>query len=244
MVKTIKTTSHFIIKSRFGVTAIEYGILAAFMIVAALAAIAYVGNGENSVFAITGTTIENTMLPSGILGTPSVALTGEEASEIQNANQEVANGTASLACLQDMQQNPSTMASNDATCIGPGDGIPPPPSPVINTGNFYNAFNVMGGECGYSQGLQVEQDGTIYAVENLAEGGNGTGHSNPCGPLTFSYNTGFDMPAKSYIFLNSATALYGYGYEPYGCENITPDSYGLYACPANGAVPTQKFTPW
>lgn len=124
------------IARRSAISAITYALLIFLISVLALVAIASTGTGINSVFGLIDQHISvpptNQTMTLAQLGPPNPNLNSEQQSEIANAASEVANGTASLACLAYMNDaaNATSMVNNSATCLGPGLNITPPAEPI------------------------------------------------------------------------------------------------------------------
>lgn len=170
------------------VTGVTYGLLSALIIVAIVGSLSAAGVGVENVFSTAGngitanagnstSTSTSTPTPTSTpiptpapnpIGTPNSALTASQQSQITNAAAEIAAGTASAACLQNMNNpaNAASMASNNATCLGPGYGIAPPPLPVAVEAVFYDvSYNGS-----YSLASEVEANGLVYAMNYNTSG--------------------------------------------------------------------------
>lgn len=169
----MKTNNKFM-NGKKAVTAVTYGLISACIIGIALAAIAATGIKINSVFGITGNTIAGTMT----LGNNSV-LTTEQQQEVQNEQAEIAAGQVSAACINTMLQDATDAATNNASCLGPGYGIVPPPLPV--------AIQIIGGHT-----VEVENNGQVYSEYIEGAAGNPTNAGD--------YTLGFPGNQKSEIW--------------------------------------------
>lgn len=145
-------------------TSMAYGLSTALIAVVLISILAVVGSDVSNVFLETGNVIsaKNSLPPT--LGAPNPNLTAAEQSQITNSASEIANGTASMACLMALNSDASHMAANNATCLGPGLGIKPPPAPVaIIQSNLSNTA------------IEVQSNGLMYAQAAYNTYGTGTG---------------------------------------------------------------------
>lgn len=192
------------LKNKRAVTAISYGLISALIIVLGLGAFAATGTKLSSVFSFLSNSlsVEQGSVGSSLVS-PNPVLTAEQQSEISNAASEIAAGTASASCLQNMNSNAYVMVANNASCLGPGYGIAPPALPIM-VNYIFNQYT------GSYVTYEVEQDGEIYAETDNASPSN----INDSTALSFSNET------------NASGAYFNDGYAPLDTVHL----YGYTTC--------------
>lgn len=195
------------------VTSISYGLIVALIVLGIVGAVAETGVNVKSVFSVVGVSASS----SSMFMTPNPNLTSEQQSEITNSAAEIEAGTASLACLQNMNNNASTMASNGATCLGPGYGIAPPNSPVSAVALLVD--DVAGGYW-YYLSYQIAQSGLVYSIS-----GNYLQNVTLNSVQDLLSSSGLAFYQDGYISRNSPSGWWGQDGGNSTCAGGTGDGY-------------------
>lgn len=165
--------------------------MSALVTVVALAALTAAGIVIENIFSITGSTIANTMKQISASNQNS---TSEQQSEIANATAEIAAGTVSAACLAAMNNDATNMANNNATCVGLGYSIAPPPSPIKTV--FSQEYPI-----------EVSQNGRIYMSGHEGSTGYSLNSTTSTHRALWFYNDGF-MDTGGYTWYDNSGTLY------------------------------------